>query len=97
MALYESHGLVDEALHGWCRERGLFAHHLAQWRADFCAGGAAVRRRESAQDVRGLKQTNVALQRELKRTETALAEAAALLVLQKNTVRCSGTRPNDLA
>ncbi|AKK25005.1 transposase [Pandoraea oxalativorans] len=83
MALHESHGLVDEALHGWCRERGLFAHHLAQWRADFCAGGAAVSRRESAQEVRDLKQTNVALQRELKRKEKALAEAAALLVLQK--------------
>lgn len=34
MALQENHGLVDEALKGWCRERGLFAHHLAQWRAD---------------------------------------------------------------
>lgn len=39
MALQESHGLADEALNGWCRERGLFAHHLVQWRADFCAGG----------------------------------------------------------
>ncbi|WP_245725619.1 transposase [Pandoraea oxalativorans] len=83
MALQESHGLVDEALHGWSRERGLFAHHLAQWRADFCAGGAAVSRRESAQEVRDLKQANVELQRELKRKEKAPAEAAAPLVLQK--------------
>ncbi|WP_224796836.1 DDE-type integrase/transposase/recombinase, partial [Pandoraea sputorum] len=83
MALQESHGLVDEALHGWCRERGLFGHHLARWRADFCAGGAAASRRESAQEVRYLKQANVQLQRELKRKEQALAEAAALLVLQK--------------
>ncbi|MCX5545674.1 transposase [Paraburkholderia sp. CNPSo 3076] len=30
MALHESHGLVDDALNGWCRERGLFAHHLVQ-------------------------------------------------------------------
>ncbi|WP_321818585.1 MULTISPECIES: hypothetical protein [unclassified Paraburkholderia] len=67
MALQESHGLVDEALNGWCRVRGLFAHHLVQWRADFCAGGAAASRRESAQDVRDLKQANVQLQRELKR------------------------------
>ena len=62
---------------------GLFAHHLVQWRADFCAGGAAASRRESAQEVRDLKQANVQLQRELKRKEQALAEAAALLVLQK--------------
>lgn len=28
LALHESHGLVDEALNAWCRERGLFAHYL---------------------------------------------------------------------
>jgi transposase-like protein len=83
MALQESHSLVDEALNGWCRERGLFAHHLAQWRTEFCTVGAAGSRRESAQEVRDLKQANVQLQRELKRKEQALAEAAALLVLQK--------------
>jgi hypothetical protein len=33
--------------------------------------------------VRDLKQANLELQRELKRKEKALAEAAALLVLQK--------------
>jgi hypothetical protein len=40
-------------------------------------------RRENAQEVRDLKQANVQLQRELNRKEKALAEAAALLVLQK--------------
>ncbi|SAL87150.1 Transposase [Caballeronia terrestris] len=83
MALQESHGLVDEALNGWCRERGLFAHHLVQWRTDFCAAGGTGSRRETAREVRDLKQANVQLQRELNRKEKALAEAAALLVLQK--------------
>jgi transposase-like protein len=83
MALQESHGLVGEALNGWCRERGLFAHHLVQWRADFCGAGGTGSRRENAQEVRELKQANVQLQRELNRKEKALAEAAALLVLQK--------------
>jgi hypothetical protein len=36
-ALRESHGLEGHALNAWCRERGVFAHHLAQWSADFCA------------------------------------------------------------
>nr|UII03356.1 IS3 family transposase ISPpr7 [Paraburkholderia sp.] len=83
MALQQSHGLVDEALNGWCRERGLFAHHLAQWRADFCSVGGTAIRRESVLEVRELKQANLELQRELQRKEKALAEAAALLVLQK--------------
>jgi transposase len=34
-ALLETHGLGDEALNAWCRERGLFPHHLQQWRAAF--------------------------------------------------------------
>jgi hypothetical protein len=50
---------------------------------DFCAVGGAGARRENAQEVRDLKQANVQLQRELNRKEKALAEAAALLVLQK--------------
>ncbi|WP_346269042.1 transposase [Burkholderia multivorans] len=83
VALHESHGLVDESLNAWCRERGLFAHHLAQWGVDFCVVGRAGNRQESAQEIRELKQANVQLQRELNRKEKALAEAAALLVLQK--------------
>jgi transposase-like protein len=83
LALQESHGLVNEALNAWCRERGLFVHHLEQWRADFCAAGGTGGRRESAQEVRELKHANMQLQRELNRKEKALAEDAALLVLQK--------------
>ena len=29
LALHETHGLSSEALQAWCRERGLFAHHLS--------------------------------------------------------------------
>ncbi len=47
VALHESHGLSGEALHAWCRERGLFAHHLTGWKDAFCAdskGAAPVAR-----------------------------------------------------
>ena len=37
VALHETRGLSGEALQAWCRERGLFAHHLTSWRAAFCA------------------------------------------------------------
>ncbi|SDJ30896.1 Transposase [Paraburkholderia steynii] len=82
LALKQTHGLDERALHAWCRERGLFAHHLAQWRAQFCSG-SATSERASAPELRELKQANAQLQRELKRKEKALAEAAALLVLSK--------------
>jgi hypothetical protein len=77
--LMESHSLDEKALNAFCREKGIFRHHLEQWQAAFTAGGAA----ENRLQLRALKDTNKVLKRELNRKEKALAEAAALLVLQK--------------
>ncbi len=77
--LMESHGLDEEALNAFCREKGIFRHHLEQWQAAFTTGGAV----DNRSQLRELKNTNKALKRELNRKEKALAEAAALLVLQK--------------
>ncbi|CAM2175598.1 transposase [Burkholderia orbicola] len=54
LALQQSHGLGEDALNAWCREQGLFAHHLEQWRVDFCAVGGYGSRNENAQEVREL-------------------------------------------
>jgi len=58
----------------------LFAHQLTAWKTAFCqpAKGAG-----EAAEIRQLKQALAATERELARKEKALAEAAALLVLQK--------------
>ncbi len=68
LALQESHGLSGEARHAWCREKGLL---MAQ------------EGRESKAELKALQGKHEVLQRELRRKERALAEAAALLVLQK--------------
>jgi transposase-like protein len=83
LALHESHGLGEEALNAWCRERGLFAHDLARWRSDFCESAGTAGGREESDELRQLRLTNMQLQRDLNRKDKALAEAAALLVLQK--------------
>lgn len=80
-ALQQSHGLSGEALQAWCRERGLFAHHLTSWAAAFCADGKEPA--SGPREVRTLKDENAKLKRELVRKDRALAEAAALLILQK--------------
>lgn len=82
-ALQESYALNGPALAGWCRERGVFEHQLAQWRKDFCTPIAPVSR-EATGAFRDLQRQHDQLQRELRRKEKALAEVAALLVLQKN-------------
>ena len=81
-ALNESHALSGEALHAWCRQKGVYAHQLHQWRAAFCADGEA-HQRQSRTALRELQAKNDKLARELRHKEKALAEAAALLVLQK--------------
>ena len=82
-ALQESYALTGSALAGWCRERGVFEHQLTQWREDFCTP-ALPASRETSGAFRELQRQHDQLQRELRRKEKALAEVAALLVLQKN-------------
>jgi transposase-like protein len=79
--ILESQGKEGEALHAWCREQGIFPHHLQAWRKAFETGTSETV--ASRAEWRELKASHQALRRELKRKEKALAEAAALLVLQK--------------
>ena len=80
-ALQQSHGLSGEALQAWCRERGVFPHHLTSWETAFCTAvkGPAT----CVRDVRLLNDKITELEREIVRKNGALAEAAALLILQK--------------
>ena len=79
--ILESQGKEGETLNAWCREQGIFPHHLHAWRKDFETGPSEAT--VSRSEWRELKASHQALERELKRKEKALAEAAALLVLQK--------------
>lgn len=81
IALHETHGMDADALQTWCRARGLFAHHLEEWRASFCAEPKTPA--ADARELRSAQAANEKLQRELDRKDKALAEAAALLLLQK--------------
>jgi transposase len=78
-----AHGLSDTELGALLRREGLHAAQLAEWRA---AAETALedpsRRREKTGPTPESKRI-VDLERELRRKEKALAEAAALLVLKK--------------
>lgn len=86
LALHQSHGLHGQALHAWCREKGLFEHQLESWRQAFCATAEPAMGHDARAvkaELKALQGKHEGLQRELRRKERALAEAAALLVLQK--------------
>ncbi|CAH1075460.1 hypothetical protein NTG1052_260014 [Candidatus Nitrotoga sp. 1052] len=93
-ALHETHGLSDEALQTWDRENGLFTHHLTSWKTAFCTD---VKTATGSREIRFLKEENDRLKRELTRKEDALAEVAALLILQKNCARSGRKRSNDFS
>jgi len=80
-ALNETYGLSGEALQTWCREKGIYAHHLTSWKAAFCAMSQDAA--SNGRELRDLKDKNATLKRDVLRKDKALAEAAALLVLQK--------------
>jgi transposase-like protein len=81
-ALMETHGLGEEALQAWCRAHGIFPHHLDSWRTSFITEQAPAPVSEG-RVLKTLKNENDELKAELRRKDKALAEAAALLVLQK--------------
>ena len=80
--LLDSHGLEGEVLGAFCRQHGVFTHQLQQWRQ--AAEHGLTPSPAAREEVRELKHANTKLERELRRKEKALAEAAALLVLQRN-------------
>lgn len=79
----ETASLNEVELGEYCRRRGLYPEQIAGWKSAIVQGlGKApgrVEREEMQRQSRTIKQ----LERELHRKEKALAEAAALLVLQK--------------
>lgn len=81
VALHETHGMTGEPLSAWCREHGIFPHHLTEWQTAFCADKKLAP--SDSKTLRALKDDNERLEREVLRKDKALAEAAALLILQK--------------
>jgi len=75
--------LSEKAVSELCREQGLYPHHLKQWEMDFASGAQPKGQVKNNPDMKNLKQENKELKRELNRKNMALAETAALLVLQK--------------
>ena len=78
-----------------CREQGLYTHHINQWKEELGSGSMISKQTSSSAENRQLKNENKALKKELRRKEKALAEAAALLILQKKANRLWGYDEDD--
>ena len=75
--------LDEEKASELCREQGIVPHHIKQWKQDFISGQVTSAKVNAQSDNKTLRQENNSLKKELNRKDKALAETAALLVLQK--------------
>jgi len=78
----------------YCRRKGLFPEQIANWKNAFIQGTSPVASRAEREQMQQQARTIKQLQSELHRKDRALAEAAALLVLEKK-VQALWTEPED--
>ena len=81
-AVMEAARLSDADLGAWLRRKGLTEEHLRQWREALEEGASAVFATREPRVSAESRRRVLELERELKRKDKALAETAALLVLQ---------------
>lgn len=81
----ETYTLSEYDLSKYCRKNGLYVNEVKKWRSDIesLLDKEPIVVKEIKEELSEEKKKNKLLEKELNRKEKALAEAAALLVLQK--------------
>jgi transposase-like protein len=95
-AVLETTQMNDTEIGAWCRQQGLYTHHLKQWKQEALAGMSAQKVVHPAdKKIRTLNKENRMLKKDLRRKEKALAEVSALLVLKKKANLIWGEDADD--
>jgi transposase-like protein len=93
-AIIETSTMSEEELGAFLRRGGLHSHQLREWREEVLKGlQSAPRKSQSKKDERDEKIKS--LEHELRRKDKALAEASALLILQKKIDLIWGSKSED--
>jgi transposase-like protein len=96
-AIVETATMSELELGEYCREKGLYPEQMKQWKAEFISslkGVSVSNEQEKTQGKDDKKRINH-LEKELRRKEKALAEAAALLILGKKLQAFYGEGSED--
>lgn len=83
--IIETASFTEAQLSEYCRTKGIYPEQIAQWKTD-CLSGFSQAQQQSKEEKKQIKKDQKkikSLEKELTRKDKALAEAAALLVLQK--------------
>jgi transposase len=92
-ALIETGNLSESDLGAYLRKEGLYSHNLDEWKLEFISIGNSSNSQKHIKDERDEKIKN--LERDLLRKDRALAEASALLILQKKVNLIWGNKDED--
>lgn len=79
----ETASLSEVELGEYCRRKGFYPEQITGWKKAFVQGTSAVNSKAEREQRKELLETIKQLEKELNRKDKALAETAALLVLQK--------------
>ena len=93
----ETAALNEEELAEYCRQKGLYVEQIVRWREAAAAGVETQRplSRAERHELQQERKKSRKLAKELRRKEKALAETAALLVLQKKAQEIWGDAEDD--
>ena len=94
-ALITTGSMSAEECASWCRKKGIFPHHLEQWKKAAISGMAINSSKKQSEAEKQLRKENSTLRKDLNRKEKALAETAALLVLKKKAQAIWGEPEED--
>lgn len=81
--ILETASLNEVELGEYCRQKGIYPEHIKSWKETFIHDSSPVISKSQRQEAQQQSKTIQQLRSELRRKDKALAEAAALLVLQK--------------
>lgn len=93
----ETAALNEEELAKYCRRKGLYAEQISRWREAAISGAERLRPMSATerQELQKERKKTRKLEKELRRKDRALAETAALLVLQKKAREIWGDGEDD--
>lgn len=83
--IVETASMTEAEVSQYCRERGIYPDTLQAWKADFIRNPESDKKNQRSDQlqVKAERKKIKQLEKELRRKDKALAETAALLVLQK--------------
>ncbi len=94
-AVGEAASLADDELGAFLRRKGLHRSQFEEWREHASSGFTEGQRKRGKSKPSQEQKRIRELERELRRKEKALAEAAALLILQKKADELFGVEEDD--